>query len=190
MNKLASLLWESIPSDNLIIKGSSKLESKNLDDLPIDLLDELYISRDGNYDIKVSCARRINRGSDQKTFRKIEKEFVPGETITPGELAVRPIGEVCSFVIAPCYYKGYKSTLEKVEYQLSCSHVECKYSEETSAVLKEWFLNGSQSGLCFCENQEFEYTVEETVNGRYGAFDFPNKTTLKVHERTGRFVHI
>ena len=32
MDRLAALLWESIPSGNLIFKGHSKLEEKNLEE--------------------------------------------------------------------------------------------------------------------------------------------------------------
>ena len=190
MDRLAALLWENIPSENLIFKGYSKLEERNLEDLPIDLLDELYISRDDRYDIKITCIRKINRFNDQTHSRKKkERGFLAGETVNPGEVIVRPFGDSYSILFAPCYYSGCVSTLDSSKYQLSCYHIECKYSEKPITILKEWILNGSQSGLRFCANQQFNYTVESAVFGKYGDFEFPIKDSHKEMERVGNFVH-
>ena len=74
MDKLSELLWENVPSDNLIYKGSTKIEENGLEDLPIDLIDDLRISRDDNYDIKVSCTRNISLLNDNTPAKKKKKK--------------------------------------------------------------------------------------------------------------------
>ena len=124
MDKFSALFWENYPSSNLIINGNTKIEEKGLGDFPIDLIDELEISRDEQYRIKISCARNISILNNKVSSRKKrKKEFLPGEEITPGELMIKPYGDTSSIVFSPCYYEGCISTFTRSEYQLSCNHV-------------------------------------------------------------------
>ena len=190
MNKLSGLFWEIVPSENLIFHGISKLEETDLEDLPIDLIDDLRISRDDNYDIKVSCSRHIDLLNNRTPSKKRkEKEFTPGETVNPGELILRPYGDSSSIIFNPCYYNGCVSTLNKTEYQLSCYRIECNYSDKKASVLKEWILNGGQGGLRFYSNRDYKYTAESTIYGTYGDLEFPVKESLEEQETFGRFTH-
>lgn len=62
-------------------------------------------------------------------------------------------------------------------------------SSKTPSVIKEWILNGSQSGLYFCGNSKFEYKVEGSVSGVYGDLEFPIKEELEDQEYVGKFIH-
>lgn len=190
MDKLSELFWENVPVDNLIYRGSSKLEEKGLEDLPIDLIDELRISRDENYDIKVFCTRNINILNNKPSSNKRKKEYILGETVIPGELILKPFGNSSSIVFAPCYYSGYVSTLNKTEYQLSCYRIEGKYTTKPVSVLKEWVLNGGQGGLRLCTNRKYKYTEEATVYGTYGDWEFPVKEAFEEQETFGGFTHL
>lgn len=67
--KLDSLLWESIPSNNLIAYGYSDINQENLNDVFWEDVDELYVSRDDNYDISISCVRYLNQ------YKKTNKDL-------------------------------------------------------------------------------------------------------------------
>ena len=53
-DRLDTLLWEQIPLDNFVMYGGS-ITQENLDAIPFETVDELKISRDSDYRIKVSC---------------------------------------------------------------------------------------------------------------------------------------
>lgn len=190
MDKLSELLWENVPSDNLIYKGSTKIEENGLEDLPIDLIDDLRISRDDNYYIKVFCTRNISLLNDNTPAKKKKKkECIPGETVSPGEIILRAFGGASTILFSPCYYSGCVSSLNKTEYQLSCYHIECKYYIKPASVLKEWILNGGQGGLRFCINRNYKYTTESTVYGTCGDLEFPVKEAFEKKETLGGFTH-
>lgn len=48
-HKLDALLWEHIPFEDLVFHGVTKFAQENMDDLPIDDIDELHLSRDEGY---------------------------------------------------------------------------------------------------------------------------------------------
>lgn len=165
--KLDSLLWENIPFDNFIICGHKGIKQENLDEVFWDDVDELYVSRDDNYNIKVSCVRYLNQYKEKKQ-RPVapERELIPGEAIPEGKLEIK-IFDDYTVTFAPMYCNGYESKLDKTNYLLSCYRVEGKGSQKPS-VIKEWIMNGSDRGLYFCANSKFEYKVEGSVSGVYG----------------------
>lgn len=190
MDKISELFWENVPTDNLIYKGITKIEEKGLENLPVDIIDEIYVSRDENYNIKVSCAsntgivvNKVPLGNKQKM------DYAPGEIVPPGELIIRSFGDTRSMVFNPCYYNGCSITFNRTEYQLSCYRVEYKYSTNPVSVLKEWILNGGKSGLRVCTNQTYKYTVEEALFGTYGDLEFPAREVYEKQETLGRFTH-
>ena len=190
MDKLSELFWENVPTDNLIYNGSSKIEETGLDDLPMDLIDELRISRDENYGIKVSCSRNINILNNKTPSKKgKKKEYIPGETVIPGELMLRPFGNSSSIVFSPCYYSGCVSSLNKTEYHLSCYRIESKYTTKPVRILKEWILNGGHGGLRFCTNRNYKFTAEATVYGTYGDLEFPVKEAFEEKYVVGNYTH-
>lgn len=186
--KLDSLLWENIPIDNFIICGHSDIEQENLDDVFWDDVDELYVTRDDNYNISISCVRYLNQYKEKKQRPIVAKrELIPGETIPEGSLKIK-IFDDYTVTFAPMYCNGYESKLDKTNYKLSCYRVEGK-SSKIPSVIKEWILNGSQSGLYFCGNSKFEYKVEGSISGIYGDLEFPIKEELEEQEYNGRFIH-
>ena len=74
-----------------------------------------------------------------------------------GKLEIK-IFDDYTVTFTPMYCDGYISKLDKTDYKLSCYCVEGK-SVKTPSVIKEWILNGSKSGLRFCENSRFESGV-------------------------------
>ena len=84
---------------------------------------------------KVTCVI-INDNNDQ-LISSIKKEI--------------KIFDDYTVTFTPMYCDGYISKLDKTDYKLSCYCVEGK-SVKTPSVIKEWILNGSKSGLRFCEN--------------------------------------
>ncbi len=188
--KLDSLLWENIPFENFIIVGYSGIKQENLDDVFWDDVDELCVSRDGDYNISISCVRYLNRYKEKKHKPVTKKqEIMPGSTVPEGKLEIK-IFDNYSVKFEPLYYNGYESKLDKTNYKLSCYHVEGKSMTKTPSVIKEWILNGSRSGLFFCGNSKFEYRVEGSVFGKYGDMEFPVKESLEEQEYYGRFIHI
>ena len=172
--KLDSLLWENIPIDNFIVSGHSDIKQENLDDVFWDDVDELCVNRDDNYNISISCVRYLNQYKEIKQRPTVDKrEFIPGETMPAGKLEIK-IFDDYMVTFTPMYCDGYISKLDKTDYKLSCYCVEGK-SVKTPSVIKEWILNGSKSGLRFCENSRFEYKVQGSVSGVYGDLQFPIK---------------
>ena len=187
--KLDSLLWENIPLDNFIICGHEGITQENLDEVFWDDVDELCVSRDENYNIKISCVRYLNQYKEKKQRPVVPKrEFVPGEAIPEGRLEIKVFDDY-TVTFTPMYCNGYESKLDKTNYLLSCYHIEGKGMKKTS-VIKEWILNGSDRGLYFCANSKFEYKVEGSVSGTYGELEFPIKEEQKEQEYNGRFIHI
>lgn len=186
--KLDSLLWENIPGDNFVISGHSDIKYENLDDVFWDDIDELFVSRDDNYNISISCVRYLNQYKEKRQRPVVTKrELIPGETVPSGKLEIKTFGGY-TVTFAPIYCNGYESTLDKTNYKLSCYHVEGKSSKKPS-VIKEWILNGSKSGLYFYVNSKFEYRVEGSVSGIYGDLKFPIKEELEEQEYNGSFIH-
>ena len=186
--KLDSLLWENIPIDNFIVSGHSDIKQENLDDVFWDDVDELCVNRDDNYNISISCVRYLNQYKEIKQRPTVDKrEFIPGETMPAGKLEIK-IFDNYTVTFTPMYCDGYISKLDKTDYKLSCYCVEGK-SVKTPSVIKEWILNGSKSGLRFCENSRFEYKVQGSVSVVYGDLQFPIKEELEEQEYIGRFIH-
>lgn len=187
--KLDSLLWENIPFGNIMILGNDAIKQENLDEVFWDDLDELSVSRDEDYNIKITCVRNLNKFKNNKQRNVIpQNDFVPGEVVPSGRLEVK-ISEDYTITFSPMYYDGYESKLDMTNYRLSCYHVEGK-STKKPFVIKEWLLNGSDRGLIFCTNSRFEYIVEGAVSGTYGELEFPQKEHLEECEYYGRFIHI
>lgn len=186
--KFDSLIWENIPVDNFIISKHSDIKQENLDEVFWDDVDELCVTRDDNYNIRVSCVRYLNQYKEKKQKLTVNKrEFAPGETIPGGRLEIKMFDDY-TVTFAPMYCDGYVSKLDKTLYKLSCYRIEGE-SSETPSVIKEWILNGSQSGLYFCGNSKFEYKVEGSVSGVYGDLEFPIKEELEEQEYVGKFIH-
>jgi hypothetical protein len=181
-------LWENIPFDNFIICGNKSIKQENLDEVFWDDVDELCVSRDDNYNIKLSCVRYLNQYKEKKQKPVVpERKLIPGETIPEGRLEIK-IFDDYTVIFAPMYCDGYESRLNKTNYLLSCYHIEGKSTKKPS-VIKEWILNGSNRGLYFCVNSKFEYKVEGSVSGVYGELEFPIKEELEEQEYNGRFIH-
>ena len=127
--KLDSLLWENIPGDNFVISGHSDIKYENLDDVFWDDIDELFVSRDDNYNISISCVRYLNQYKEKRQRPVVTKrELIPGETVLSGKLEIKTFGGY-TVTFAPIYCNGYESTLDKTNYKLSCYHVEGKSSK-------------------------------------------------------------
>ena len=188
--KLNALLWEDIPFQNFIIVGHSIIKQENLVDVFWDDVDELCVSRDEDYNINISCIRYLNQYKEKKHSSITQsQEIIPGSTVPEGKLKIR-IYEDYIVEFNPIYFHGYESKLDKTNYKLSCYRIEGKSTTENPSVIKEWLLNGSQSGLYFFGNSKFEYKVEGAVFGTYGDMEFPVKEQLEDQEYFGRFVHI
>ena len=188
-SKLDSFLWEQIPFDNFIFPEHFDIKQENMDELPIENVDELRVSRDDDYNIKISCVRHIKSFNDIKPKRKARgQDYLSGTSIPEGKIEIK-LSENYFVDFAPCYYNGYKSNFNKTEYQLSCDHIEGRCTSKKAGVIKEWVLNGSQSGLYFCRNRTFEYKFGAT-SGLYGDMEFPIKESLAEQEYDGRFIHI
>lgn len=188
--KLDSLLWEQIPFDNFIFAGHVDIEQENIDDISFEDVDELRVFRDDDYNINISCVRYLNRFKDRNPKHKIkEQELIPGTSVPEGKLSIKLLDDY--FVkFYPVYFNGYESKLDKTDYKLSCYRIEGIDTSKEVAVVKEWVLNGSQSGLYFCTNFKFEYKIEGSVYGEYGDMEFPIKESLEEQEYYGRFIHI
>ena len=187
--KLDSLLWENIPFDNFIICGCSDIKQENLDDVFWDDIDELSISRDDNYNIKISCVSYLRHYKEKKQRPIVSKqEPALGKSVPEGRLEIGIFNNY-TVTFVPMYCHGYESKQDKTNYKLSCYRVEGK-STKTPSVIKEWILNGSVSGLCFCGNSKFEYKVEGSVFGNYGNMKFPLKEQLEEQGYIGEFIHI
>ena len=188
--KLDSLLWENIPFDNFIIVGHSGINQKNLDDVFWDDVDELCVSRDDDYNINILCVRYLNQYKEKKQRPTMpEQEVLPGSAVPEGKLEIK-ISDRYIVNFDPIYFDGYESRLDKTNYKLSCYRIEGKSTTQTPSVIKEWVLNGCQSGLYFCGNSKFEYKVEGSTFGTYGDMEFPVKESLEELEYYGRFIHI
>lgn len=187
-----SLLWESIPMNNLIVQSGLGISQENLDEIPIDQIDELYISRDEHYNIKIICTKTNGRHDNGEIIqqRQTQQPYVAGKEIKPGKIVVKPFGNDYCIELSPCYYIGQKRNQDKTDYKLSCYHVKCRYIEKETKVLKEWVLNGGQSGLRFCDNKKIQYTVESSIVGTYGDLDFPIKKECFPIESYGTFIHL
>lgn len=188
--KLNSLLWENIPFENFVTAGHSRIYQENLDEVFWDDVDELCVARDDDYNISISCVRHLNqyREIKQRSVAK-NKEFVAGSVKPEGKLDIKMFDQY-TVTFSPMYYNGYESTLDKTNYRLSCYHIEGKRTDKTPSVIKEWILNGSERGLCFCGNSDFEYKIEGAVFGKYGDMEFPVKESLEEQEYCGTFTHI
>lgn len=187
--KLDSLLWESIPFENFIIGGHVSIVQENLDDVFWDDVDELCVSRDDEYNISISCVRYLNQCKERKQKPAVQKQEVAlGSTMPEGRLELK-IFDDYTVTFAPMYCTGYTSKLDKTEYRLFCYHIEGRSAKREPSVLKEWILNGSESGLSLCGNSMFEYRVEGSVFGKYGDISFPQKESLE-EVCCGSFIHI
>ncbi len=189
MVRLASLLWEDVPSENLIHGGMSRIEVNNLERIPVEYFDELYISRDDDYDINVSCVKNRDYFDNTEPSGRREKEYIPGEEILPGEILLRPFGNDWSIKFSNCFYEGSVCTLERCEYKISCNHIDCKYWDKPARVISEWILNGRMGGLKFCVNSGFEYTLESAISGVHGNVTFPIRKIQKVEGIEGSVTH-
>lgn len=188
--KLDSLLWENIPFENVIIGVHSSIVQENLDDVLWDEVDELFVSRDDDYNIEVSCVRYLKRCKEKKQRPTVQKnKSVPGTAMPEGKLEIKIFDNYTIF-FSPMYCNGYESTHDKTNYKLSCYCVEGKNTAKAPSVIKEWILNGSRSGLYFSGNSIFEYKVEGAVFGKYGDMEFPLKEHLEERKYMGRFIHI
>lgn len=190
-NKLDALLWENIPFDNMIVTPSSTtITSENIEGIPFEDVDELMISRDAVYNIKISCVRKFNAlktHSGQK--KKMDNEILPGEIVPEGSIIVK-LFDYYTVELDPCYYNGCESSLEKIDYSINCFHVKGS-SGKKPTVLKEWILNGNQAGIGFGDNSlQFEYTVKGATSGKYGDFEFPIGESREERIYCGRFSHI
>ena len=113
--KLDSMLWENIPLDNFIIIGRKGIKQENLDNVFWDDVDELYISRDDNYNIKISCVRYLNQYKEKRQRAVVsERELTLGEAIPEGKLEIK-IFDDYTVTFAPMYFNGYESKLDKVD---------------------------------------------------------------------------
>lgn len=185
-----SLMWESIPLNNLIIQSGLGISQEKLDEIPIDQIDELFISRDEHYKIKIACTRINSRHTREDSQQRQTKSYVAGHEVDSGKIVVKPFGDDYCIELAPCYYLGKEENLDKTDYKLSCYHVKCKYIEKETKVLKEWILNGGQSGLQFCDNKRIQYTVKSSIVGVYGDIDFPINEERLEQESYGTFIHL
>ncbi len=188
--KLDSLLWEQIPFENFIA-GHAGIKQENIDDISFEDVDELCVSRDDDYNIKIICVRYLNRLKKETKSKRItqKREIIPGSVVPEGKLEIKIFDNyIVNF--GPIYFNGYESKLDKTNYKLSCYRIEGKSTTNKPSVIKEWVLNGSQSGLFFCGNSNFEYKVEGSVFGSYGDMEFPVKESLEEQEYYGRFIHI
>ncbi len=189
MSKLDSLLWEQIIFDNFIISGSTEISQENLDDVLFDCIDELSVSRDDDYNIKLTCIRHINQFSAPVPMKKLtKKDNLSGDWIPEGKINIKLFGDF-QIVMNPCYYNGYESKIDKTQYKLSCYHLEGKSLSKKTVAIKEWLINGNSKGLCFCVNKKFKYTIEETTFGSCGDIEFPSKQLIKGQEYFGNIVH-
>lgn len=188
--KLDSLLWENIPFTNFILASRQEIYQENLDEVSWDDVDELSVSRDDDYNINILCVKYINRyrESKQRTIIK-NQELLVGSTLPEGKLEIK-FSDQYMVTFSPMYCNGYESKLDKTNYKLSCYRIEGKSTNKTPSVIKEWILNGSDRGLCFCTNSKFEYKVEGAVFGTYGDREFPVKEPLEEQEYYGNFIHI
>lgn len=189
-SKLDALLWEQNIFDNFIIGEATNISQENLDDVLFEFIDELGVSRDDDYNIKLTCIRHINRFNDSAPIKKQNKQDISlGTWIPAGKISIK-IFDDFQIIMEPCYYNGYESKMDKTKYKLSCYHLEGKSLSKKMVALKEWMINGSSNGLCFCANKKFEYTVEGTTYGLYGDMEFPPKQLIQEQEYLGRFVHV
>lgn len=189
MSKLDALIWEQIIFDNFI-HDTTDISQENLDDVPFENLNKLSVSRDENYNIKLTCIRYINRFSGPDSMKKIpKKDEPPGGWIQEGKINIR-LFEDFQIILNPCYYNGCECKMDKTEYKLLCYHLEGKSISKKMVAIKEWLINGSSSGLCFCVNKKFEYTVEGTTFGLYGDMEFPSKQLVREQEYMGNFIHV
>lgn len=189
-SKLDALFWEQNMFANLIVQGETDIEQENLDNIPFKCIDEFRILRDDNYNIKLICNKNVNQFSESAIKKeKIRKEILPGTWIPQGKISLRLFDEF-QIVMSPCYYKGEKWKTNKTEYKIHCCHLEGKSLSKETVFLKEWLINGSSKGLCFCVNETFKYTVGEKISGLYGELEFPGTRLRQVYECAGNFVHI
>lgn len=188
--KLDSLMWENIPFDDFF-RFHPSFKQENLDNVFWDDVDELIVSRDDDYFIKISCVRYINRYKNNiKTRQQVlvdEPEF--GSAVPFGKLEIK-LFDNYFVTFAPMYFDGYESMYDKTNYKLSCYRIEGNNCKEKAFVIKEWILNGSERGLFFCEESSFEYILEGAVCGKYGDMDFPVKEQLEERVYHGSFIHI
>ena len=188
--KLDALLWEQNMLGNLFIQGATDISQENLDDVLFEYVDELGVSRDDDYNIKLTCIRHINRFRNSTPIKKPnKKEVLAGSLIPEGKISIK-LFDHFQIIMQPCYYNGYESKMDRTEYNLSCYHVEGKDTTQKMVALKEWIINGDPNGLYFCTNKKFEYTVEGTVLGLYGDMEFPKKQMIQEQSCVGRFVHV
>lgn len=189
-SKLDALMWEYIPSENIVINGATKFDQENLDEIPFEDIDEFYLSRDDGYNIRISCVSRLNKLVKESRIQQIEKkDFKAGEEVKPGKIKAELFGSY-HLEMSPCYDNGSIGNFEKIEYQISCYHVEGKTVEKKATVLKEWILNGSRTGMRFYGNSQFKFHVDETIYGEYGGLKFPESDTQDMIVCGGRFTHI
>lgn len=193
--KLDSLLWEQVPLENFLIPGHYEIKQKNFDDISLDNINELYVFRDDDYNIGISCVEDLERtikknNTTTDIISKVDKdEILPGTILPDKKLEINLFNNyIVNF--EQIYLDRYESREDKVNYNLSCYRVEGKDTSKEATVIKEWFLNGSRRGLCFCVNSNFEYKVEGSVSGIYGDIKFPIKQSLEDQQYSGNLVHI
>ena len=92
----------------------------NLDEVFWDDLDELSVSRDEDYNIKITCVRNLNKFKINNQRNAIpQNDFVLGEVVPSGRLEIK-INEDYTVTFSPMYFNGYESKLDKTNYRLSC----------------------------------------------------------------------
>gem|GEM_PF-744923 len=188
-SRLDYLLWEQ-NHDNFVMPGYSEITQDQLDEIPFDLVDELSVSRNEDYEIIICCKRHIDPLNMKKSGTKTtEKELIPGTEIIPGTISLCYPNDF-SVVFGHCYYEGCISRIHETEYKLICSYVEGKSCSKKAAVVKEWIINGSKSGLYFLGENVREYQEETSVWGKYGDMEFPVKRQRAGAECPGRYIHV
>lgn len=187
---LDDLMWESIPSNDLLYSGNAVISRTNMDELPVEDVQKLFVSRDEELNIVIRCVSNVKQSANRAFARKKrESEYLPGMSVKAGEIVINYPGD--SFRFCPCYFQGYKGDYHKIEYMLSCYHAEHKSKRgEKVALIREWVLNGSQTGLCFCGNGLFDYKKEAVVSGRHGDMIFPEISSILEKNYMGRYIHV
>ncbi len=187
---LDDLMWESIPSNDLLFSGSAVMTKENMNELPVEDVQQLFVSRDEELNIVIRCVSIVNQGTSRIIdIKKRESEYLPGMSVKPGEIVINYPGN--SYRFCQCYFQGYTGNYQKIEYKLSCYHAEFKSKRgEKVALIREWILNGSRTGLRFCGNGKYDYTKESVISGNHGDLIFPEPRSILEKNVIGRYLHV
>lgn len=189
-SKLDALLWEQNLFESFIYPGATNISQENLDSVCFENINELSVSRDEDYNIKLTCISHIDCSGNSASAKKFQKQEDLAGTLVPEGKIILKLFDDFQIIMKPCYYNGCECKKNKIEYKISCYHIEGKSLSKKRVALKEWLLNGNSKGLCFCVNEKFEYTVEGTTFGVYGDMEFPPKQLVQEKEYLGNFVHV